>query len=490
MFLTIGKRLDLFFDARKKIKEGLIKFDPSVKNFGFKRMDQLFPVVSDEIKGFPCLVYNKLSDTLKYGVKIIPMERRYDLETHPSKVEAKLLEEFTNLVVDFVTPHITFYFDSFIVSNKKQSLTEYPLKKLRHDILPDSIILVSEYVPGGSIEEWIQEQVNITEKQWKYIIFSIAWTLLVLGDKYQFIHNDFHYGNILIDSSIDPMDKTVITYSLIDHNGQKRNFNVPNCGILPSLWDAEYSVTMKDSERLPATKNDFFKHTEENIPHEYNPYYDIHCFLTSIIELNIPDGLRAFILELYPKSVIPPPYKGRGQSGRYTSSTRFPSNDSRSTCGTCNSRSSSGSREYFNDEINTDNYYEYHYHTDEETSGSGDIESTVSVCSKCNKTEEPMDIDLGTGQIATENCVKECTCSRSSGADSSCSTNCSCGRNEVRTEYMLGDRMLNGTEKKLKLPSPFDIITHEYFANYLEEKPKTKKKNTNVVFSYTMEGPM
>jgi hypothetical protein len=488
MFLTIGKRLDLFFDARKKIKDGLIKFDPSVKNFGFKRMDQLFPVVSDEIKGFPCLIYNKLSDTLKYGVKIIPMERRYDLEKHPSKVEGKLLEEFTNLVVDFVTPHITFYFDSFTVSNKKQSLTEYPLKKLRRDILPESIVLVSEYVPGGSIEEWIQEQVNITEKQWKYIIFSVAWTLLVLGDKYQFLHNDFHYGNILIDSSIDPMDKTIMTYSLTDDKGTKYNFNIPNCGVLASFWDMEYGTVMKDTERLPATPNDFFKHTEDNIPHEYNPYYDIHCFLTSIIELNIPDGLREFIHELYPKCVIPPPYKGRSES-RYTSSTRFPSTDSRDsrvTCSTCTG--SSNGRDYFDDEINTDNYYEYHYHTDEETSGScnddNENSDNMSICSKCNKNDG--DIEMENGE------TKECVCSCSSGSDySSCDTNCSCERNEVRTEYMLGDRILNGTEKKLKLPTPLDIITHEYFANYLnEEKPKTRKKNANLVFSYTMEGPM
>lgn len=56
---------------------------------------------------------------------------------------------------------------------------------------------------------------------------------------------------------------------------------------------------------------------------------------------------------------------------------------------------------------------------------------------------------------------------------------------QFRTEYMLGDRMLNGTEKIFKLPTPFDIITSEYFSDY--RKPLSGNKVPDTVFSYTLE---
>jgi len=60
---------------------------------------------------------------------------------------------------------------------------------------------------------------------------------------------------------------------------------------------------------------------------------------------------------------------------------------------------------------------------------------------------------------------------------------------------MLGDRLLNGTETKFSLPTPIDILNHEYFADYKRPIPMNKKfakkgKSVNkppaCVFSYTM----
>ena len=83
-------------------------------------------------------------------------------------------------------------------------------------------------------------------------------------------------------------------------------------------------------------------------------------------------------------------------------------------------------------------------------------------------------------------------------SDCSCSDCCS-SISELRTEFMLGDRLLNGTEKKFDLPTPLDILNHEYFSDYRRPIPATRKvlprgrgKPKNVtkppvcVFSYVM----
>ena len=243
MFFTISQKLQLLFEIDQKFKNGVIVFDPSQLHFGFKRMQQLYPVVDDEIKGYPCIAYNKLTDSIKYGVKIIPLELKFDLDNHPANIEIILLELFKQLVIDSVTPHITFYFKALNIPNTKKSVTMFPLKGQKKYIYKHCNILIAEYVPGGSIQEFVQEQPNLSDRQWKYIIFSMAWTLFILQSKYEFMHNDFHYGNILIDTTIDPLNKSYLQYQLILPDDTQITYSIQNAGILAKLWDLEFAAT-------------------------------------------------------------------------------------------------------------------------------------------------------------------------------------------------------------------------------------------------------
>ena len=201
------------------------------------------------------------------------------------------------------TPHIAYYFSSFSVGNKKKSVVRFPLKALRDEIYKESDVLIAEYVPGGCIDEWVDEQPNITDKQWKYVIFSVAWTLYVMQDKLRLHHNDFHCGNVLIDTAIDPADKSYYQYVLQKVNGEPLVFNIQSCGVLGKIWDPEFSASY-DKDRT--FRNDFYDDDEEDIPQSFNPYYDLHCFLMSLLRLPIPERLRVYICSIYPKEVIPP----------------------------------------------------------------------------------------------------------------------------------------------------------------------------------------
>lgn len=491
--MTVKKRLELLVDTQKKVNNGEIPFDVDKPNFGFKRMEQLFPVVRDEIKGYPCVAYNKFNDPIKFGVKVIPLELKYESSSHPCRIELALLKEFTSLVRSGVTPHIAYFFKELSVPNKKKVLTRFPLKSLRKEIFKKSNVLIAEYVPGGSIEEWHQEQPNITEKQWKYIIFSVAWTLLCLQDSYKFLHNDFHYGNILIDTSIDPSDKSYIQYVLQGCGGSDEPlvFNIQNVGLLPKLWDFEFASTYGDDFTL---KNNFFKQTEENIPHDFNPYYDLHCFLTSLLELDIPDKLRDLILHLYPEEVLPPVESDDDENTDDGESVSVDS-DLCSGCSECEQP-------------------EEYYRTDETTMSSlsssaasttsvasTTVASTASSYSRGRKrrrldTEDETSYDgRSSGIDGDDDMTSHCQCERccpsySRSRSSRSSRSWSSYESEdsrIRTEYMLGDRMLNGTEKIFRIPTPLDIITNEYFAEY--RKPMSKKAKTDCVFTYTQKKP-
>ncbi|RKO94843.1 hypothetical protein BDK51DRAFT_51432 [Blyttiomyces helicus] len=361
------------------------------------------------------------------------------------------------------------------------------MKSLRHDIHRESKVLFAEYVPGGSIEEWIREQPNISEKQWKYIIFLIAWTLLVLHDRYEFIHNDFLYGNVLIDTSVDPKDRSNLQYRLNTLEGNDSViFDIPNVGIMPKIWDLQFASTFKaksDSEgKSDALRNEFFGENEENIPHTFNPYYDLHCFLTSLLDLDIPDALVKFIRKFYPEELIPP-IQDDSFSRSYSdfdlvSRTLSRSDYSGKYTGSTHRHDSSSQRTYdSSSSYHTSDFYE----TDEESSKSS---------SRTYKTDE-------------ENSKSS---SRTySSAYSSYEESVHSDGSQIRTEFMLGDRMLNGSEKKFKLPTPLDILKDDYFSEYRqqtqnEKKPSAKHSGTNnlknkkvvrdtVVFTYTLEKP-
>lgn len=463
MFINLKKRLELLKSIRAQIDNGEIVFDETKPNFGFKRLDQLFPVICQEVKGYPCLAFNKLSDKLKYGVKIIPQDNNFSKESHPSEIELNLLQEFTKLIDSLVTPHITYYLSRKKVPNSRKALIDFPLKPLKKNIYNDSHILVSEFVPGGSIEEWIQEEVNITEKQWKYIVFSVAWTLLVLGDRYKFIHSDFHYGNILIDSSVNPSNRTLYRYTLKDSNNKQLVFNVANVGIIPKMWDFEYASTFKETPDLKIQNNGYFEE-EENVPHEYNPYYDLHSFFHSIKELNIPKNLEDFIDSIYSKEAL-----------EFTGHKKFASPSTASTCSTsstnsrntdslesCCSKDSCDCGEY---SINSANYHEYFYKTDEEMSDDEQYYNKNN-----DSTDSESDSEKGhSNNESSKNDTNDETKRSSNSSCSSRSSGSSDSSEEERSEFLLEGRLINGAEQKLKLPTPMDILTHEYFASYRKQ---------------------
>jgi hypothetical protein len=313
---------------RQDIKKKRIILDENKTNFGLDELVQLAKVDNTiEIKGYPFKGISKSKGNI--GIKVIPNEKRFVKTEHPVHLEYIILKEFTdNIVLKNISPHIVNYIGSSKISNKSKAVEFLNLEKLEREdkIRNSSIVILSEFLEGGSLDNWIfntyeNEEVenkkkNISDTEWKCVVFTILYTLYVLQDTYKFVHNDLHYGNILIDDQIKPGGYFV--YKIKDNT-----WYLPNNGVIAKIWDTEFGMAFSDKlpngypnkfviGDLPYNRKthvtiDTDMTTEDNIniPVNYNKVYDCHYFLTSLLDLFISQETFDWIMSLYPLDLIP-----------------------------------------------------------------------------------------------------------------------------------------------------------------------------------------
>jgi hypothetical protein len=282
-------------------------------------------------------------------------------------------------------------------------------------------------------------------------VFQLTYTIAIIQKYYKMMHNDFHYGNILIDNSIEPKG-----YFVYEINNKK--FYIKNTGIIPKLWDFEFCMVYSDKIKdcypnkyiIGSYNYDKKKHMtivddsddeDDNVPYNYNEVYDLHYFLTSLLDLYISQELFDWILSIYPNEVIPEEEDSSSESeSGYNSSSR--SSSSRS------SRSTSLSSELEKLSINESK-------TDSDSDSDSDVES---------------DSD------------SDYTSSDSSNSDSTSDSDSSNFSSESnKNNYINDGRLVNGTENIFDLPTPVKIMDHDFFACFTK-KPDDFKESEAIYF--------
>ncbi len=369
IYKNIDEKINYLKSVRDDIKKNKLVFNENKDNFGFDSMKSIIKVKNDdEIKGYPFKIDDKRIKTKNLALKVIPFDCDYNKDEHPSNLEIIILKKLTDsIVLTNISPHITFYLGCFKINNKNKALAKTTLKKLymQKRIKNKSIVLISEYVNSGSLDKWYDEIYNndniITNTDWKIIIFQIVYTLYVLQYYFKLNHNDSHCGNILIDRTIQK-DNNYYVYEI-----KNTKFYIKNNGILPKLFDFEFAMsfsdTIKDSypnkyiidslnydKKLHKTieRTDFSDNDIKNFPVNFSEIYDLHFFLTSILELSISTEINNWIVNLYPMELIPDFSKSDSSSSDSSSFDTSDSDSSSSTDSTSNSESSTKS--------NTSNY--------------------------------------------------------------------------------------------------------------------------------------
>lgn len=314
MKLSYLDKLNNLKQLRQRIKKRKIVLDESLENFGLKEMKQLAEVKNeDQIKGYPFLAIDK-KESSKFSFKIVPIERKYNKTKHPSLLECIFLKELTdNVIHKNISPHIVYYLGYQKVNNNSKSIKFLNLRQFEIEgaIHPYSNMLLADYIDSGSLDNWIydtyESKQTIDDTQWKIIAFQLIYTLAIFQKRYKMMHNDCHYGNILIDTSIKPGG-----YFVYKINNKK--FYIPNTGVIPKFWDFEFTMVYNDKiEQAYSNQyvvadghsSDTETSEDQNVPHSYNEVYDLHYLLTSLLDLYISEELFNWIIDLYPDELIP-----------------------------------------------------------------------------------------------------------------------------------------------------------------------------------------
>lgn len=449
MSYSLAKRLNDLAAIRNRIKKGKVRFDPKKSQFGFRDLDVLVHPDEDSIKSYPCVVYNK-DKIISYGVKVIPRALCFadKGDAHPADIEVQLLEEINRMIEYYVTPHITYYFSHFKVPNNVKALRQFPLKGLKKYIEPTSLVLIAEYVNGGSIETWLRRTHGSLD-QWRYILFAVTWTLLVLQDRYRCIHQDLHYGNILLETKVKD-DGKPIAYHLVGDDLDMM-FKVVVPGVVPKLWDWEIASTFKDEYRCfnPISR------ARAHFPQEFDPHYDLHYFLTTLLEQNIPDEVVELIYELYCDDVIPSEEAKEQLLGDHEENSE--------------SEEEEDSEEEDEGEGDEDEGDEDDEDDEEEDDEEGD-ESDGDYY----KTDDELDVvPMEISDQPSEDKVE------GEGEEDDPKSRKRRGAPEIQTDYLKGERLLCNTWKKIEnMPTPLSFLQHDFFKCYRTEH--TKRAPTTV----------
>jgi hypothetical protein len=464
-------------NIRHEIKKKRIFFDENKERFGLDDLSQLVKVKNtSEVKGYPFRgtkqSYDKTTRGIKFGLKVVPIETKYDKTEHPCNLENLVLKELTeNVVNKNISPHIAYYLGTQKVNNKGKALKMLNLKRLEVEekIRTHSNMLISEFVEGGSLDNWIyniyEDDAEITDEQWKNIVFQLIYTIAIIQHYYRMMHNDFHYGNILIDDAIKPEGYFVYTI-------RGKTYYLKNTGVIPKLWDFEFSMVYSDKitecypnkfiigpyeydkrEHKTIVDKSRLEESEDpedlNVPYNYNEVYDVHYFLTSLLDLYISQELFDWIIQLYPRELIP-------EDDESTSSS---SSSSTSSC-TSSSDDISGS---IIDDLTlseNDNSSEHSSNSSNQSDNSSDSESDDTSESSDEGSEDSSE----TNESEKEDGTSE--------------------KSKITTEplYISEGRLINGTEELFNLPTPLDLLNDKLFESFTV-KPDDFDEATAVYFN-------
>ena len=448
------EKMEILSNISREIRKKRFILNESVQNFGFDKMSLLSKVENlDEVKGYPMVaskVTSKILKGVKVGLKIVPIETKYPKDEHPSSLEIIALKELTKeIVCKNVSPHIAYYLGSQKVPNKCKALKFLNLKRLEVEELvrTHSNILISEFIEGNSLDTWVyniyEDDNKISDEEWRILVFQLVYTLAIIQKRYRLMHNDMHYGNILIDTSLKKEPGQYFVYKI-----NNKKYYMKNNGFIPKLWDWEFAMSYND--KIPdfypnkfiigkytfdrkkfTTKEvelDTDDSTEFNVPYNYNEIYDLHYFLVSLLDLYISQELFDWIVSIYPDELIP--------------------REDNSSKGSSNENSDRSSNE--SSELNIVS------EIDEEIDEDILLKKKLSKLSLSKKVKSEFD---NTSEHKSEH--KSMSGSESESESESCSSS------ETYDRYLSSGRIRNGIDEEFEdLPIPSKILDHDFFERF------------------------
>ena len=239
-------------------------------------------------------------------------------DNHPVNYEILLYEKTNKLVDKYITPHIMYLYRSMvckyddILANYEQSISQRMSDQINKDTIGEEInVLMLEFADLGTINSFIKNKLKNT-LQFKILFFQVL-SMLVTTQYHipNFIHGDIHNNNIVIKKDLygHNLDyfsngpKKYLRYRLFE-----KDYYIPWTGFCAKVFDFDLSRC----EELNNYKMNENYVKINGITEKYNPVFDYHLFLNSLMHdksreenPNIPNEVFDFYNEQ-----IPTQYRG------------------------------------------------------------------------------------------------------------------------------------------------------------------------------------
>ena len=255
---------------------------------------------------------------LKLSIKLSGIHTNYLYNiTHPVNVEVSLLKEFNKLIENKISPHHSFFYDSFdceySIISKIKSLKEVKFfKTLKKDISrgekSSKIKVMICELASTDLHNFIYERSKkgnkLSNLELKTIFLQVCYMLTVSQFYYPgFRHNDLKPDNILVD--VYPKEEnTYYCYNIFN-----KKIYLPDIGARVKLWDLDFA----SHDSVENSKVNDSWSAQFGCGREHNPIYDLFIFinlmnrylreqLTSEFQEYLEDYLRSYDERFPPSS--------------------------------------------------------------------------------------------------------------------------------------------------------------------------------------------
>lgn len=190
-----------------------------------------------------------IKEKIKYSsvaIKLVPLEDKalYNKSNTSYLVwrEVRALELVTELVINWHSQHFSLLYGYYICNR-----CEYINPELKDDA--KMCILIITELSKYDLKSWLTEKKVLNIEEWYNLYFQIMSALHLIQNKYQLIHNDLHWENILIDE--------VKQYGYWQYIIDGLSYYLPNMGFICKITDfgkcqsiSKFKINKKDLEKL------------------------------------------------------------------------------------------------------------------------------------------------------------------------------------------------------------------------------------------------
>lgn len=290
----------------KKIAKPQFQLFPDLPHFGAKSLERLFIDKYSDVenqKRSPILfklIYKSKRDGPAYFAKMVGLEKERGKvhHHHPGFIERDFLRLIRQeQLLQRNTPFLPALIADVECPATAVACRALPTRLPAQQIWNHMVVTMIPFYDAVDIYSFVETE---SVENIRQILFAVMWTLMILQDKYQFVHNDLHGYNVLARKHVLPLPPRQFKL------GENCVFKLPSSSFEPMIIDFEHCDIHKPELDFPLNQNGKHYNASQTNPDFFDPHCDLHNFITSILMIeSAPKEINDFLMSLYPTPLYP-----------------------------------------------------------------------------------------------------------------------------------------------------------------------------------------